>query len=56
MAFVSIGLETKFNDLLKMEEGRPFYAFVTGQAANLVWTLLLAYAIFGGWFLAAPKM
>lgn len=56
MAFVSIGLETKFTDLLTMEEGRPLYAFLTGQAANVVWTLLLAYAIFGGYFFAAPRV
>ena len=56
MAFVSIGLETKFRDLLTMEEGRPFYAFLTGQAANVIWTLLLAYAIFGGYFFAAPRI
>lgn len=55
MAFVSIGLETKFTDLLTMEEGRPLYAFLTGQTANVLWTLLLAYAIFGGYFFAAPK-
>ncbi len=35
---------------------RPLYAFLTGQAANVVWTLLLAYAIFGGYFFAVPKM
>jgi uncharacterized membrane protein YadS len=56
MAFVSIGLETKFTDLLTMEEGRPLYAFLTGQAANVIWTLLLAYAIFGGYFFAAPRI
>jgi uncharacterized membrane protein YadS len=56
MAFVSIGLETKFTDLLTMEDGRPLYAFLAGQAANVVWTLLLAYAIFGGYFFAVPKM
>ncbi len=56
MAFVSIGLETKFTDLLTMEEGRPLYAFLTGQTVNVIWTLLLAYAIFGGYFFAAPKI
>jgi uncharacterized membrane protein YadS len=48
LAFVSIGLETRFTDLLSMEGGRPFVTFVGAQAANLVWTLILAYAIFGG--------
>lgn len=48
LAFVSIGLETRFTDLLSMEGGRPFVTFVGAQAANLVWTLILAYIIFGG--------
>jgi uncharacterized membrane protein YadS len=48
LAFTSIGLETKFTDLLSMEGGRPFFTFLIAQGANLVWTLLLAYLIFGG--------
>ncbi|HBY58358.1 MAG TPA: putative sulfate exporter family transporter [Solibacterales bacterium] len=48
MAFASIGLETKFTDLLSMEGGRPFAAFLIAQGANIVWTLLLAWLIFGG--------
>lgn len=54
MAFVSIGLETKFGELLSMEEGRPFYAFLGAQAMNLVWTLILAWLIFGGLIFPAP--
>lgn len=48
LAFVCIGLETKFMDLLEMEEGRPFFAFVLAQGFNLVWTYILALLIFGG--------
>ena len=55
MAFVSIGLETKFTDLWSMENGRPFVAFVGAQAANVVWTLILAYLIFGGVLFPAPQ-
>ena len=55
MAFVSIGLETKFTDLWSMEEGRPLLAFLGAQAANVVWTLILAYLIFGGVFFAVPS-
>lgn len=55
MAFVSIGLETKFTDLWSMENGRPFVAFVGAQFANIVWTLLLAYLIFGGILFPAPR-
>lgn len=55
MAFASIGLETKFTDLWSMENGRPFVAFLGAQAANIVWTLLLAYLIFGGVLFPEPK-
>jgi uncharacterized integral membrane protein (TIGR00698 family) len=55
MAFVSIGLETKFTDLWSMENGRPFVAFVGAQFANIIWTLLLAYLIFGGVLFPAPR-
>ncbi|MDX2154012.1 MAG: putative sulfate exporter family transporter [Bryobacteraceae bacterium] len=48
LAFASIGLETKFTDLLSMEGGRPFAAFLIAQGANIVWTLVLAWLIFGG--------
>lgn len=48
LAFASIGLETKFTDLLSMEGGRPFWMFLIAQGVNLIWTLLLAYLIFGG--------
>jgi len=48
LAFVSIGLETNFRDLLQMEEGRPFFAFLGAQGFNLIWTYLLALLVFGG--------
>jgi uncharacterized integral membrane protein (TIGR00698 family) len=54
MAFVSIGLETKFTDLWSMENGRPFVAFVGAQFVNIIWTLILAYLIFGGILFPAP--
>lgn len=56
MAFACIGLETKFTDLVTMEQGRPLAAFLGAQAANVVWTLLLAWLIFGGLFFAVPRM
>ncbi|MCS7203070.1 MAG: putative sulfate exporter family transporter [Thermodesulfovibrio sp.] len=55
MAFVCIGLETRFVELIKMEGGRPALAFVIGQAFNIVWTLILAYLLFGGILFPAPK-
>lgn len=56
LAFACIGLETKFTDLLTMENGRPFFAFLGAQAANVLWTLILAWLIFGGLFFAVPKL
>jgi uncharacterized integral membrane protein (TIGR00698 family) len=56
LAFVSIGLETRFSDLLKMEDGRPLVAFVGAQTFNIIWTLLLAWAVFGGLFFAVPSI
>ncbi len=56
LAFTCIGLETKFTDLVSLEGGRPLLAFLGAQAANVVWTLLLAYLIFGGYFFAAPQL
>ncbi len=46
-AFVGIGLETKLGDLAKLGGGRPALAFVGGQAANVLWTLLSAWRLFG---------
>ncbi|MDH5203460.1 MAG: putative sulfate exporter family transporter, partial [Nitrospirota bacterium] len=55
LAFVCIGLETRFIELAKLGEGRPAIAFLTAQAFNIVWTLVLAYLIFGGVLFPAPK-
>jgi uncharacterized membrane protein YadS len=54
LAFVSIGLETRFDELIGMEGGRPAVAFIAAQGVNLVWTFLLAYLIFGGVIFPAP--
>jgi uncharacterized integral membrane protein (TIGR00698 family) len=56
LAFTSIGLETRFGELLRMENGRPAVAFVAAQAANVLWTLLLAWLIFGGILFPPPAM
>jgi len=56
LAFVSIGLETRFLDMAKMEGGRPAIAFITAQAFNVVWTLILAYLLFGGIIFAVPDI
>lgn len=56
LAFVCIGLETKFVDLATMEGGRPAVAFIAAQAVNIVWTLLLAYLLFGGYIFPVPDI
>jgi uncharacterized membrane protein YadS len=56
LAFVSIGLETRFTDLVKMEGGRPALAFIVAQAFNVIWTLILAYLLFGGILFAVPDI
>jgi len=54
LAFICIGLETRFTELVSMEGGRPAGAFLAAQAINVVWTLILAYLLFGGVLFAAP--
>ena len=56
LAFTSIGLETRFNELVRMEGGRPALAFVGAQAVNVVWTLLLAFLLFGGVLFSPPEI
>jgi uncharacterized integral membrane protein (TIGR00698 family) len=48
LAFASIGLETRFSELVTAEGGRAAIAFLGGQAFNVIWTLVLAYLLFGG--------
>jgi uncharacterized membrane protein YadS len=56
LAFTCIGLETRFTELVSMEGGRPAAAFLVAQAANVVWTLLLAYLLFGGVLFSVPAL
>ncbi len=56
LAFVCIGLETRFTELVRMDGGRPALAFIGAQAFNVVWTLILAYLLFGGWLFAVPRI
>jgi uncharacterized integral membrane protein (TIGR00698 family) len=55
MAFLCIGLDTRFKDLLAMGRGKPAGAFLIAQAFNIGWTLLIAYLLFGGVLFAVPK-
>jgi uncharacterized integral membrane protein (TIGR00698 family) len=54
LAFVSIGLETKFAELATLGGGRPAIAFLIAQGINVIWTLILAYLIFGGILFTTP--
>jgi uncharacterized membrane protein YadS len=54
LAFVCIGLETRFVELATYEQGRPALAFLGAQTFNVFWTLLLAWLLFGGVLVAQP--
>jgi len=56
LAFVSIGLEAKFSDLVKIQGGRPALAFTGAQVFNIFWTLLWAYLLFGGILFPVPDI
>ncbi|MEM6689410.1 MAG: putative sulfate exporter family transporter [Planctomycetota bacterium] len=48
LAFVCIGLETNFRDLLpQLRGGKPLILYLCGQSLNLILTLLMAYLMFG---------
>src|SRR5262245_32193659 len=56
LAFVCIGLETRFIELATYEQGRPALAFLGAQGINVIWTLLLAWLLFGGVVVAQPAI
>ena len=56
LAFVSIGIEARFTELAKIENGRPALAFTAAQIFNIVWTLILAYLLFSGILLPTPDI
>ncbi len=48
LAFVSIGLETRFSELTPyLKGGKPLVLYVCGQSLNLILTLIMAYLMFG---------
>jgi uncharacterized integral membrane protein (TIGR00698 family) len=47
LGFTSIGLETDFKALFNNENRRATYAFLGAQTFNVVFTLLIAYLVFG---------
>jgi uncharacterized membrane protein YadS len=56
LAFVCIGLETRFIELATTGKGRPALAFLGAQGINVLWTLLLAWLLFGGVLFAQPSI
>ena len=56
LAFVSIGLEARFTELVKLNGGRPALAFIGAQVFNILWTLLWAYLLFNGRFFPIPDL
>ena len=56
LAFVSIGLETRFTKLVGMGKGKPALAFLAAQGFNVLWTLLLAWLLFGGRIFSLPVL
>ncbi|RYZ53070.1 MAG: putative sulfate exporter family transporter, partial [Chitinophagaceae bacterium] len=56
LAFVAIGIEARFTDLVKVQGGRPALSFIGAQVFNVIWTLLIAYALFGGRFFPVPDI
>lgn len=47
LAFTSIGLETRFADLLDADNRRPLWAFLIAQGFNLFVTLAISVVLFG---------
>lgn len=46
LAFVSIGLETRFSDLRVKEYKKPFYSFLIAQGFNILFTLGVSFLLF----------
>jgi uncharacterized integral membrane protein (TIGR00698 family) len=46
LAFICIGLETRFKDIIELDRGRPLVAFLTAQLFNIFLTLAVAYILF----------
>lgn len=47
IAFVCVGLETRFREIFSRENRKPLAAFLTAQGFNIVITLLIAWLLFG---------
>jgi uncharacterized integral membrane protein (TIGR00698 family) len=54
LAFVAIGIETRFSDLVKVGGGKPAVVFLVAQVFNIFVTLIVAYLLFGGVLFPSP--
>jgi len=54
MAFVCIGLETRFRDLVKTGRGKPLVVFTAATVLDAVISLISAYVFFGGVLFPSP--
>lgn len=51
LAFVSIGLDSRFTDMAKVcKGGSPLKLYIVGQTFNIIITLIAAWVFFGGYF------
>jgi len=51
LAFVSIGLDSRFSDMARMYQGgKPVKLYIVGQTLNIIVTLIAALIFFGGYF------
>jgi uncharacterized membrane protein YadS len=46
LAFISIGLETRFSDFKHLGSKKPFYSFLIAQTFNIFFTLGISYLLF----------
>ncbi|MEM0079157.1 MAG: putative sulfate exporter family transporter [Nitrososphaerota archaeon] len=54
LAFVGIGLDTRFKELVSIGRGRPAVAYVIAQIINIVFSLFLVWLLWGGIFFTPP--
>jgi uncharacterized membrane protein YadS len=54
LAFVAIGIETRFVDLVKVGGGKPAVVFLVAQVFNIFVTLVVAYLFFGNVLFESP--
>ncbi len=47
IAFVCVGLETRFKDIVSKENRKTLWAFLTAQGFNIIVTLIVAWILFG---------